>query len=469
MVKPLVIDFGTQSDPGRFGPDSGPRLINARVENVQEGKDPLPIYPTEGLTLFGDTAIGLGVRGIKRVGANLYVVAGQQLYRVDNTGAAAAIGGVPGTEPVIMARNNKPGSTQLVIVAEGLRFFVENDVLAEITDPDLPAPSSCDVLNGRILFGVPDGRFFWAALDETTDIDALDFATAEGNPDGNVRLIQHLQEVWIFGEESIEVWRDTGDSSNLYVRNQGVVIPKGCASKHSVVKLDKDLFWLGNDFVVYAASGYGFERVSHFGVEESIKQTADKSSITATGHFTKGHAYYTISGPDWTWEFNRTMGRWHERTTNGSRWCISAVERFNGANIGGDCSNGKLYTIDQDVFSEDGVTRTWEIRSAPFGPYPNRMTVHRLYLDMVVGKGLNTSDPHASQPEVMLDWSDDGGHNWSSVMTKSIGKIGEYRKRVAFGRLGATGRTGRIWRVRVSSPVPVALMSHAMEATRIGT
>lgn len=55
--------------------------------------------------------------------------------------------------------------------------------------------------------------------------------------------------------------------------------------------------------------------------------------------------------------------------------------------------------------------------------------------------------------KALLSYSDDGGHTWSNWRERSLGEVGEYRKRVRFNRLGAF--RSRVWRVRVSSPVRV--------------
>jgi hypothetical protein len=43
-----------------------------------------------------------------------------------------------------------------------------------------------------------------------------------------------------------------------------------------------------------------------------------------------------------------------------------------------------------------------------------------------------------SDPQVMLRFSDDGGHTWSNEHWKSMGKIGRYGYRTIWRRLGAT-------------------------------
>lgn len=51
---------------------------------------------------------------------------------------------------------------------------------------------------------------------------------------------------------------------------------------------------------------------------------------------------------------------------------------------------------------------------------------------------------------VRLQYSDDGGENWSEWEEESIGEVGEYRNRAVFTRLNP-GRS-IVFRIRVSSP-----------------
>lgn len=57
---------------------------------------------------------------------------------------------------------------------------------------------------------------------------------------------------------------------------------------------------------------------------------------------------------------------------------------------------------------------------------------HRLQLDMETGSGV-------ADPEMMLEWSDDGGHTWSTPFTITAGALNDYKKRVIWRRLGKRG------------------------------
>jgi hypothetical protein len=57
----------------------------------------------------------------------------------------------------------------------------------------------------------------------------------------------------------------------------------------------------------------------------------------------------------------------------------------------------------------------------------------------------------------MVRWSNDGGHSYGTELAQSIGKAGEYNKRVRFNRLGRA--RDRVYEVKVADAVKVRLIS----------
>ena len=71
-----------------------------------------------------------------------------------------------------------------------------------------------------------------------------------------------------------------------------------------------------------------------------------------------------------------------------------------------------------------------------------------------------------ADPIVYLRWSDDGGHTWSNYHAKSIGKVGEYGKRVIWRRLGmSTKLRDRVYEVSGSDPVKIAITGAQITAS----
>jgi hypothetical protein len=60
-----------------------------------------------------------------------------------------------------------------------------------------------------------------------------------------------------------------------------------------------------------------------------------------------------------------------------------------------------------------------------------------------------------------MQYSDDGGHTWSSERWTSLGNIGKYRTRAMWRRLGRSRE--RVYRVLVSDPVKVVMIGAKLD------
>ena len=81
-------------------------------------------------------------------------------------------------------------------------------------------------------------------------------------------------------------------------------------------------------------------------------------------------------------------------------------------------------------------------------------------MDFESGTGLVTGQ--GNDPQAMLDWSDDGGHNWSNEHWTDIGAIGNYETRAIWRRLGSS--RNRVFRLTISDPIKVIIIAARMDA-----
>ena len=89
---------------------------------------------------------------------------------------------------------------------------------------------------------------------------------------------------------------------------------------------------------------------------------------------------------------------------------------------------------------------------------------HSLQLDCETGVGIVTGQ--GSDPEVMLRWSDDGGHTWSYEHWRKMGKLGEYGYRTIWRRLGMTEKIrDRVYELSGTDPVKLAIMGAELFVT----
>lgn len=69
--------------------------------------------------------------------------------------------------------------------------------------------------------------------------------------------------------------------------------------------------------------------------------------------------------------------------------------------------------------------------------------------------------------KVTLSASRDGGRNWSNEKERSLGAVGDYRRRVTFHRLGQSRQL--VLRMRVSDPVKATLLGGTAKITPGGS
>lgn len=452
------------------------RMINLFPEIVPEGgKESAFLTRTPGLRLLATVGSG-PIRGLWNYGGSGYVVSGNELYKINTSYTATLIGAVGGIGPVSMTDNG----TQLFIACNGPSWIYDSstNLVSQITDVDFPGAKTVGYLDGYFVFNPPTTQQIWITqLFDGFDIDALDFASAEGAPDGVVGLICDHREVWVLGTNSVEVWYNAGNQDFPLDRIQGAFNEIGCVATYSIAKLDNGIFWLGADArgqgIVYRASGYTGQRISTHAVEWQIQSYGDISDAIAYTYQQDGHSFYVLTFPSAgkTWVFDVATEAWHERAgfTNGDfiRHRSNCQMAFNNEVIVGDYQDGKLYAFDMETYSDNTNVQKWlrSWRAIPPGQNNLKRTAHHsLQIDMQAGVGLNSGQ--GSNPMVMLRWSDDGGHTWSNTHTTTVGAMGQYFRRVIFRRLGMTLKLrDRVYELSGTDPVKTVIMGAELEAS----
>ena len=478
------------------------RMVNLFPEAVPEGgKEAGFLQRCPGLSLLA--TIGTGpIRGLWSFGGLGYVVSGTSLYKITTAYVPTLIGTVAGSGPVSIADNG----TQMFIAANGPSYIYNASTaeFAMITDVDFAGAVTVGYIDGYFVFNEPNSQRVWiTSLLDGTSIDPLEFASAEGNPDNLIALMVDHREIWMFGANSIEVWYDAGTVDFPLQRIQGAFNELGCAAPYSIAKLDNALFWLGSDArgkgVVYRSNGYAGQRISTHAVEWQIQQYGDLSDAIGYTYQQDGHAFYVLVFPsaNTTWVYDVATQAWHERAgwTDGTftRHRSNCQMVFNDQIIVGDYATGKIYAFDPDVYADDGQIQKWlrSWRALPTGQNNLKRTSHHsLQLDCESGVGLNViSDNDGYEaiatetsieittetgevivtseyvgavgwnPQVMLRWSDDGGHTWSNEHWTGMGPIGQTGRRVIWRRLGMTTKLrDRVYEISGTDPVKIAVM-----------
>lgn len=143
--------------------------------------------------------------------------------------------------------------------------------LSGVEVPDGLPPVSVATLKSYIIVALGDtDRFYFIEPGELT-IDALNFATAESQPDDTLDVLVVGDTIMFVGESSTEVWYPTGNSDAPFAPVSGRVYDRG-AIEGTVVNVKGTVFLVGPDNVVYAIGGSA-GRVSNHGIEEMIRES----------------------------------------------------------------------------------------------------------------------------------------------------------------------------------------------------
>lgn len=444
------------------------RTVNLYPVMDAEGKAPIALYGTPGLVQFATTHAA-EVRGMHEAGGRLFAVVGNVFYEIASNGTATNRGTLlTSTGPVSIADNG----LQVVAVdgTYGYSFVLATNAFAQITDIDWPAANRIAFQDGYLIVGDSGtGSFFITSL-YGTDIDALDFASAEGAPDPLISLICDHRELWLFGDESTEVWFNSGNVDFPFERINGAFLETGCAAPQSVAKLDNSVFWLTKDKrgqgQIVRAQGYQPQIVSTRALEYAIANYSTIDDAIAYTYTQEGVGFYVITFPTAgkTWAMDVASGLWHER----SYWNAGTEERHRGncyafcfgRHLVGDYANGKIYELSLDAYTDDGAPLRALRRTRHQHAEGKRLFWSSLQIDIEAGVGLTTGQ--GSDPQMMLRWSDDGGKTWSNEHWHSMGKIGEYSRRAIWRRLGAS--YNRVYEVVIADPVKRVIIDAWAEA-----
>jgi hypothetical protein len=113
-----------------------------------------------------------------------------------------------------------------------------------------------------------NGQFYWIEPGETT-IDPLDFATAERAPDPILQVRVFVDQFWLPGTNTTEVWYFTGNFDSPVARLQGVTFDRG-VWEGTAVQVKESMILVDADGGVFQIAG-GLKRISRPDIEERIR------------------------------------------------------------------------------------------------------------------------------------------------------------------------------------------------------
>jgi len=449
--------------------DEYPRLRERLINMMNIGGNKL-------LSRQGIEAFSSGVdscRGQHKFQNELYQISGNKLIKIAADGSVTNISDdqlldIEGTEETQIA----VGFTFMVIIvksAVGRGYAWDGTTLVEISNPNFVACRDVTYMNGRWIYIPFDGQpaFFSEALDPT-NISGTNFFDAESQPDLNSGTVNLRNRLYILGEETTEVFRDTGTGTVPYQKIDGASIWTGYvagrtfwSSTFAFLGKDKD-----NNFGFFIMGSGDAPRISNPALDQVLNEEYTPQELTqCIGQRWQfnGQDIAVFRLPRNTWGYNN--GEWFELNSittfeeqellneDFKTWRAKYITHCYGEYFVGDVQTndiGMLTDIETD-YGED-IERGFDtfLRSER-GSY---FTAKNLELDGIAGQ---TSPAQT----IGLSVSDDG-KTYGDFFFVEMGEIGAYLERVFWEFPGGLGTYESFMGIRIRTTAPVEIATEGL-------
>lgn len=437
------------------------RLLNCYASmQPPEGRSPVMINGIAGIKPFA-TISPSPQRAAITFNGSLYALAGSSLVRVRANGTTVTVGSVSGTARADVAKND----SQIAILIEPHLWVYDGVTLSQVADVDFTSRGAkrMATLDNYGAFIEPDsGRWFICDLADFTAFDSLDFATAEGNPDNLVSIESNNRQFILFGEESIEMWDNTGVAGFPFERNPNGYVECGCGAPYSTCSADNTVYWIDQDRLARRLEGNVARRVSHEGVEQKWQDYETVADAYAFSYAFDGHTFVVFTFPTAgaTWVYDINTQEWHERQSYGhDHWRAQWIVKCYDKTLVGDTQSGNIGELSPTTYTEWGNVLLREATTAAVTDNGRWIHHDRLELDLDVGNVPLTGQ--GSSPEIMLDISNDGGVTFQAKSNRSLGRTGEYTRRIHWDRVGRSRE--RVYRYRTTDPAPFVVSGSRLD------
>lgn len=456
----VPLSYGAyERNVGRFPELVQMNMVAERTPTQLE--TPLALIARPGLTFFAEVGQG-SIRGINRktglFNEAAIIVSREEVYALDSSAVATLQTGDLETTMgrVQIALGRDPDGVSQARIADGTRLYLTTGgtTVAE----NFPSVSEQEGANSIAYI-----RQFWLAVKAgtaqvyylvpgDTDWNALDFATAEYQPDPIICIGILGEQIFLLGSASTEVWALTGSTSPAIAPYGGLAWNVGCKARDAVVNVRNTLIWVSDRGEVVQSTGGEPQVISDHGLDEQIRNS-DPTTLMAWTYSVDGHTYYVLSLENQTWVYDIVTQLWSRASSLGYGYWRAGL----GCDVSGNAyaadmvpGSSTIWAIAPDTISDAGdeIIRTCtafvEFRDG-------KLPCGNVSIVCSAGQGLQTGQ--GSEPLVGMSYSDDYGQTFSTMENKSSGQVGQYDYRVRWNRKGLIKSPGRYFLFRCSDPV----------------
>lgn len=443
------------------------------------------LFAAEGITEFANLRSSFPTRGAIQMANIAYFVNGVYLYQVAKDGFHKRLGYISGSGPVSIANN---GSVMSIVVPGGPGYVFDpkaedDEKVTRIIDVNYVEANSVVYKDGYFIYTASNGnKFFISELNQPEIIDPLGFGSAQVEPDKIVTAYVSHNELFILGEDTIEIFQNVGGSGFPFQRISGGIIQKGVHSIFGVVYYDNTFLFLGGgenekSAIWKVANSSTAQKVSPDAIDYALQQYTPEeiSNSIAYSYADNGHfcAAFTIFSqrfdmPSVTFVLDATASAlsgelvWHQRQsgTRPNSWRVNSVIECYGKLLCGDNFDGRIGEINGNCVTEYGEIIWRQKTSMPFDNEGKAGFFGEIEITPETGVGQATGE--YTDPMLQLAYSNDGGRNFTPQSPRSMGKIGAFNQRCIWRRQGYFLRS-RMLRITCAEPVKAHILKAACD------
>jgi hypothetical protein len=425
---------------------------------------------TDG-SLIGVSGISLAItaglvnRGAFTIAGIAYFLNAQNIYVVNFTTDAFGVRtynisyinpSILGSSKVVMADNGD----QLCIVAPDVTtqfnawiYSATLSSIVQISDADFNGPVSyvC-YMDGYFIFAKANSNiFFISDLRDGMTYSALDFASAESDPDDIVALKPLNGLLYVFGSRTYEQWQNVGGSGFPLTKATSGSQQKGCTAPLSLAEFNGSLVWIGGGVnekpSVWATKGGEPIKLSTPAVDVLINSGGLTLLAQAfqMNWAEKGHNFMAFTVPTvCTIVYDASTQSWHERKSldsslNQSPWRVSSLLSVYSVVLVGDETTGKIGVLSDEVFTEYDNTISSYFTCPSMDNNGDPFTVNSV--ELMMETGTCPISGAGSAPQIRMAVSSDGGRLFSPEISRLMGVTGAYEQRISWDLLGRYSRS----------------------------
>lgn len=419
-------------------------LINVFVESAKTSEREIALMSRPGLGVLATNGAGPINGMFSKQGTftgDVFSISNTTLYR-----GITSLGTLTGTGPASFAG----AASELVVTRGGAPKSYNGTNFNTIAFPDTANVAAVDYIGSLFVFVRKDTqKFYWSAPLDGRTVDALDFASAEREPDALLDVKALGDNIWLFGQGSVEPWSHTGDADLPFTRLEQVSFDKGIYATGCAVKADNTIYFVGSDARVYRI-GEVPERVSNHSIEERILASTTVKIFTFQH---EGHEFINVRLDTETLALNIATGEWNEwQTYEVANWIACDAVMVGRIAYFGHSTTGQI--MGWDEWDDLGVVMERRFTAAqqldqPFAIDNLRIWANTGQTPLLAGQG--------SDPVIEMRTSDDAGNTWGDWESESLGIAGDYRTVPEWRCLGLFDFPGVMIEFRVTDPVPLRI------------